>query len=198
MYEELERERRDGHFYREKGKRSGRPWTLDGLSMGLGPLYLIKGFAAILAVLNTRASQSRQHDTLVGLPMDIRLKIDLGKSVGSHKSPTMSLFDVGSSRISIFTVNTCVSLGCSGNITRIKRRTLKILLVITVVWGFVGDVGSESLRPSDVSLLLVAFDSRLKIFHPLLNDNTSGEHPSCVFPAQASTFQLLEVVVDEV
>ncbi|GJU11169.1 hypothetical protein Tco_1133565 [Tanacetum coccineum] len=30
-----------------------------------------------LAVLSIRASQSRQHDTLVRLPMDIRLKIDL-------------------------------------------------------------------------------------------------------------------------
>ncbi|GKF36111.1 hypothetical protein Tco_0112869, partial [Tanacetum coccineum] len=39
------------------------------------------GFAAALAVLITGASQSRQHDTLVRLPMDIRLKIDLGKSV---------------------------------------------------------------------------------------------------------------------
>ncbi|GJZ23414.1 hypothetical protein Tco_0560873 [Tanacetum coccineum] len=45
-------------------------------------------------------------DTIVRLPMDIRLKINLGKSVGSHKSPTKSLFDVGSSRISIFTVKT--------------------------------------------------------------------------------------------
>ncbi|GJZ39884.1 hypothetical protein Tco_0586447 [Tanacetum coccineum] len=70
------------------------------------------GFAAALAVLITGASQSRQHDTLVRLPMDIRLKIDLeNQSVcqdanGSHKSPTKSLFDVGSNRISIFTVKT--------------------------------------------------------------------------------------------
>ncbi|GKD39424.1 hypothetical protein Tco_1259631 [Tanacetum coccineum] len=35
-------------------------------------------------------------------------------------------------RISIFIVNTFVSLGCSGNITRIMRRTLKIFLVFTV------------------------------------------------------------------
>ncbi|GKF37062.1 hypothetical protein Tco_0113820, partial [Tanacetum coccineum] len=88
------------------------------------------GFAAALAVLIIEASQSRKHgkskplsyylldevvnscsaflcpDTLVRLPMDIRLKINLGKSVGSRKSPTKSLFDVGSSRISIFTVTT--------------------------------------------------------------------------------------------
>ncbi|GJV29694.1 hypothetical protein Tco_1386142 [Tanacetum coccineum] len=37
---------------------------------------------AALAVLIAGASQSRQHDTLARLPMDIRLKIDLGKSVG--------------------------------------------------------------------------------------------------------------------
>ncbi|GJU07530.1 hypothetical protein Tco_1123960 [Tanacetum coccineum] len=47
-------------------------------------------------------------------------------------SPTKSLFDVGSRRISIFIVSTYVSLGCSGNTTRIMRRTLKNLLVITV------------------------------------------------------------------
>ncbi|GJW34836.1 hypothetical protein Tco_0057756 [Tanacetum coccineum] len=35
------------------------------------------GFAAALAVLITGASQSRQHDTLVRIPVDIRLKIDL-------------------------------------------------------------------------------------------------------------------------
>ncbi|GKA09858.1 uncharacterized mitochondrial protein-like protein [Tanacetum coccineum] len=65
------------------------------------------GFAAALAILITRASQSRQHDTLVRLPMDIRFKIDLGKSVGdltSHLS--QSLFDIGSGRISIVTLNT--------------------------------------------------------------------------------------------
>ncbi|GKF04710.1 hypothetical protein Tco_0035378, partial [Tanacetum coccineum] len=38
-------------------------------------------FAAALAILIMGASQSRQHDTLVRLPMDIRLKIDFGKSV---------------------------------------------------------------------------------------------------------------------
>ena len=47
-------------------------------------------------------------------------------------SPTKSLFDVGSRRISIFIVSTFVSLRCSGNTTRIMRRTLKILLVSTV------------------------------------------------------------------
>ncbi|GJR95011.1 hypothetical protein Tco_0267185 [Tanacetum coccineum] len=47
-------------------------------------------------------------------------------------SPTKSLFDVGSRRISIFIVSTFVSLGCSSNTTRIMRRTLKILLVITI------------------------------------------------------------------
>ncbi|GKF93934.1 hypothetical protein Tco_0283634, partial [Tanacetum coccineum] len=47
-----------------------------------------------LLVLITGTSQSRQHE--------------------SRKSPTKSLFDAGSSEISIFIVNTLVSLGCSG------------------------------------------------------------------------------------
>ncbi|GJX01629.1 hypothetical protein Tco_0185542 [Tanacetum coccineum] len=51
------------------------------------------GFAAALAVLIIGASQNRQH----GVTSLIRIE--------SHKSPTMSLFDVGSSRISIFIVN---------------------------------------------------------------------------------------------
>ncbi|GJW82142.1 hypothetical protein Tco_0146117 [Tanacetum coccineum] len=90
--------------------------TVSRIRLGISPLIMkeeeeaIKKVKAALAVLITRASQSRQHDTLVRLPMDIRLKIDLeNQSVyqdvnGSHKSPTKSLFDVGSSRISIFTV----------------------------------------------------------------------------------------------
>ncbi|GJZ58061.1 ribonuclease H-like domain-containing protein [Tanacetum coccineum] len=45
-----------------------------------------------------------------------------------------------------------------------------------IVWGLVRDVRSECLRLGDIKLLLVAFDSQLKVFHPLLNDNTSGEH----------------------
>nr|GEU90781.1 hypothetical protein [Tanacetum cinerariifolium] len=44
--------------------------------------------------------------------------------IESHKSPTMSLFDVDSSRISIFIVNAQASLVCSGKITRMMRRTL--------------------------------------------------------------------------
>ncbi|GKA45305.1 hypothetical protein Tco_0738101, partial [Tanacetum coccineum] len=41
------------------------------------------GFTAALAVLITGASQSRQHDTLVRLPIDIRLKYRFRKSVGN-------------------------------------------------------------------------------------------------------------------
>nr|GEU31863.1 integrase, catalytic region, zinc finger, CCHC-type, peptidase aspartic, catalytic [Tanacetum cinerariifolium] len=43
--------------------------------------------------------------------------------IESCKSPTKSLFDVGSSRISIFIGNTFVSLGCSGKFSR-KMRSL--------------------------------------------------------------------------
>ncbi|GKF55662.1 hypothetical protein Tco_0166002 [Tanacetum coccineum] len=75
-----------------------------------------KGFTAVLAVLKPE-----------------RLKVDKARIVTSlNKLPTKSLFDDGSRRISIFIVSTYVSLGCSGNTTRIMRRTLRILLVITV------------------------------------------------------------------
>ncbi|GJT79774.1 hypothetical protein Tco_1054116 [Tanacetum coccineum] len=78
------------------------------------------GFTAALAILVTGGSQSRQHESHHQFfPVDTSL---IHKE--SHKSPTKSLFDVGSSGISIFTVNTEVSLGCSGIITRIMRRTL--------------------------------------------------------------------------
>nr|GEW17607.1 hypothetical protein [Tanacetum cinerariifolium] len=36
-----------------------------------------------------------------------------------------------------------------------------------IEWGHVGDVGPKSLRHGDIKLLLVAFDSQLKVFHPL-------------------------------
>nr|GEV88457.1 hypothetical protein [Tanacetum cinerariifolium] len=61
-------------------------------------------YSPCLLVLITGTSQSKQHE--------------------SCKSPTKSLFDVGSSKISIFTVNTFVSLRCSGKISRKMRRTL--------------------------------------------------------------------------
>ncbi|GJS67843.1 hypothetical protein Tco_0682408 [Tanacetum coccineum] len=65
-----------------------------------------------LIVLITGTSQSRQHVETSSILIE------------SRKSPTKSLFDAGSSRISIFIVSTLVSLGCSGKITRIMRRTL--------------------------------------------------------------------------
>nr|GEU74033.1 hypothetical protein [Tanacetum cinerariifolium] len=67
-----------------------------------------KGFATALAVLKPE-----------------RLKVDKARKE-SHKPPTKSLLDVGSRRIFIFTVNTYVSLRCSGNTTRIMRKTLAI------------------------------------------------------------------------
>ncbi|GKA64037.1 hypothetical protein Tco_0763643 [Tanacetum coccineum] len=70
------------------------------------------GFAAALAVLVAGTSQSKQHgkseldsyylsDYHHFFPVDTSLI-----HIESHKSPTKSLYDVGSSRISIFTVNT--------------------------------------------------------------------------------------------
>ncbi|GJU88691.1 hypothetical protein Tco_1301114 [Tanacetum coccineum] len=43
---------------------------------------------------------------------------------GSHMSPTKSLFDVSSRRISIFIVSTFVSLGCSDNTTSLNPSVL--------------------------------------------------------------------------
>ncbi|GKD36497.1 putative ribonuclease H-like domain-containing protein [Tanacetum coccineum] len=64
------------------------------------------GFAARLVVLVTGASQSIQHVDTSSIHIEFR------------KSPTKSLFDAGSSRISIFTVNTL-------SITRIFWQNLK-------------------------------------------------------------------------
>ncbi|GJY69093.1 hypothetical protein Tco_0472075 [Tanacetum coccineum] len=64
------------------------------------------GFAAALAILITEASQSRQHDYLVRLPMDIRLKIDLENQPDLTSHLSQSLFDAGSGRIFIVNVNT--------------------------------------------------------------------------------------------
>nr|GEW00074.1 hypothetical protein [Tanacetum cinerariifolium] len=47
------------------------------------------------------------------------------------------------------------------------------------VWGYFSDVRPERLMSGDVKLLLVAFDSQLKVFHPLKNDNASGKHLQC-------------------
>nr|GEU56442.1 hypothetical protein [Tanacetum cinerariifolium] len=49
-------------------------------------------------------------------------------------------------------------------------------IIVSNVWGHIGDVRPECLMHGD-KLLLVAFDSQLKVFHPPKNDNTS-EHQS--------------------
>ncbi|GKA12604.1 putative reverse transcriptase domain-containing protein [Tanacetum coccineum] len=79
-----------------------------------------EGFAAALAVLVTGASQSRQHESHHRFfPVDTSLI-----HIESRKSPTKSLFDVGSRRISIFTVNTKeYHSDVLAIITRIMRRT---------------------------------------------------------------------------
>ncbi|GKA63479.1 copia protein [Tanacetum coccineum] len=83
-------------------------------------LILRNGFAAALAVLVTGASQSRQHESHHRFfPVDTSLI-----HIESRKSPTKSLFDVGSRRISIFTVNTKeYHSDVLAIITRIMRRT---------------------------------------------------------------------------
>ncbi|GJU34194.1 putative retrotransposon protein [Tanacetum coccineum] len=82
-------------FYRRTGKKKLCKADLKGPAFNLG-------FAAALAVLVTGASQSRQHESHHRFfPVDTSLI-----HIESRKSPTKSLFDVGSRRISIFTVNT--------------------------------------------------------------------------------------------
>ncbi|GKA45243.1 hypothetical protein Tco_0738039 [Tanacetum coccineum] len=55
--------------------------------------------------------------------------------------------------------------------------TLRVF--VCSVWCQFGDARSKSLRLGDVKFLLVAFDSRLKVFHPLKNNNAPGEHSQC-------------------
>ncbi|GJX38571.1 hypothetical protein Tco_0251874 [Tanacetum coccineum] len=80
-----------------------------------------------LLVLITGTSQSRQH-------VDTSLI-----HIESRKSPTKSLFDAGSSRISIFIVSTKeYHSECSGRITRIMRRTLvnSFAFLVLVIGGW--------------------------------------------------------------
>ncbi|GJY84060.1 hypothetical protein Tco_0497436 [Tanacetum coccineum] len=50
-------------------------------------------------------------------------------------------------------------------------------IAVCSVWSFVGDVGPEYLWLGDIELLLVAFDSQLKVFYPFKNDHTSSKDP---------------------
>ncbi|GJZ13361.1 hypothetical protein Tco_0548591, partial [Tanacetum coccineum] len=81
---------------------------------------LYRVFPGSRAVLVTGASQSRQHESHHRFfPVDTSLI-----HIESRKSPTKSLFDVGSRRISIFTVNTKeYHSDVLAIITRIMRRT---------------------------------------------------------------------------
>nr|GEX69671.1 hypothetical protein [Tanacetum cinerariifolium] len=48
-------------------------------------------------------------------------------------------------------------------------------IVVCSVWNPVGDVRPKCLWLGDIELLLVAFDSHLKVFHSLIDDNTYGK-----------------------
>nr|GEX35124.1 reverse transcriptase domain-containing protein [Tanacetum cinerariifolium] len=61
---------------------------------------------------------------------------------------------------------------CCDNIHDVARRIFA-LAGCDSVWSSFGDVSLECLYPSDIELLLVAFDSQLKVFDTLKNDNTS-------------------------
>ncbi|GKD88278.1 hypothetical protein Tco_1363785, partial [Tanacetum coccineum] len=50
-------------------------------------------------------------------------------------------------------------------------------VIVCSVWNFVGDIRPECLWLGDIELLLVAFNSQLKVFHSLKDDNTSRKHP---------------------
>nr|GEU44428.1 hypothetical protein [Tanacetum cinerariifolium] len=54
---------------------------------------------------------------------------------------------------------------------------ISLRIAVCSVWSSVGDVEPECLWLGDIELLLVAFDSQLKVFYPFKNDNTSGKHP---------------------
>ncbi|GJR49863.1 hypothetical protein Tco_1400384 [Tanacetum coccineum] len=161
------------------------------------------GFAAALAVLITGASQSRQHDTLVRLPMDIRLKIDLenqSHEVISVFSPSNELFQIPHQSplkqplidrldhdAGPFSVQVTSSPFWQIFYPQVVRNIMKhisdrydtLRVLVCSVWGHFGDVISESLKLGNIKFLLVAFDSRLKVFYPFKNYNTSGEHPQC-------------------
>ena len=79
-------------------------------------------------------------------------------------SPTKSLRDDRSRRISIFIVNTFVSLGCSGNTTRIMRRTLKDFILFSTMCETISIWMCVLVRFIDD---LVALDSIVR-FDPLL------------------------------
>ncbi|GJY54592.1 reverse transcriptase domain-containing protein [Tanacetum coccineum] len=131
------------------------------------------GFAVALAVFITGASQSRQHDILVRLPIDIRLKIDLENQslLIDRLDHDAGSFPVKFTPCSFWQV---IRLQAGSNI--MKNPSNRCECAITELFG---DVRSESLRLGDIKFLLVAFDSQLKVFHPLKNDNASGKYPQC-------------------
>nr|GEY91414.1 hypothetical protein [Tanacetum cinerariifolium] len=97
-----------------------------------------------LLVLITETSQSRQHVITSLIHIE------------SCKSPTKSLFDVGSSRISIFTVNTCVSLGCSG---KFSRKICRTLLYQMLLYGEPQVLYMDCVQMRFIIDLLLALDS---------------------------------------
>ncbi|GJU00968.1 hypothetical protein Tco_1111306 [Tanacetum coccineum] len=115
--------RRISDFSEDKRRRMpANVKTYDGTEIAedFDSLSFHHGFAAALAVLVTGASQSRQHESHHRFfPVDTSLI-----HIESRKSPTKSLIDVGSRRISIFTVNTKeYHSDVLAIITRIMRRT---------------------------------------------------------------------------
>ena len=86
-------------------------------------------------------------------------------------SPTKSLSDVRSRRISIFIVNTFVSLGCSGNTMRIMRITLKYFILFFTMCETISIWKCVLVRFNDDDL--VALDSIVR-FDPLLETGVAS------------------------
>ncbi|GJS59148.1 putative ribonuclease H-like domain-containing protein [Tanacetum coccineum] len=74
------------------------------------------------------------------------------------------------------------------------ENTLRVF--VCSVWCQFGDVRSKSLGLSDVKFFLIAFDSQLKVFHPLKNNNTPGEHSQCYIQIKSWEVAFLECAND--
>nr|GEV39395.1 hypothetical protein [Tanacetum cinerariifolium] len=147
-----------------------------------------------LLVLITGTSQSRQH----GITSLIQIE--------PCKSPTKSLFDVGSSRISIFTVNTFVSLGCSANYDQMTANKIDFTDMACEeysqeVLGFSDVTILESVHPRATLNLIKGVTESIPEFDPsyydpegyiLLLEAIMNSEPSPPFPNHEQSMPLFK------
>ncbi|GJX92928.1 putative reverse transcriptase domain-containing protein [Tanacetum coccineum] len=130
------------------------------------------GFAAALAVLITRASQSRQHASFEVSSMKVTYAfasswaIPLGVSFSStsiacHHSRGLIVACLVANLLKVSTSNETWTV------------VVQRALIADCLWSSFGYVRPECLWLGDIELLLVSFDSQLKVFYPPKNDNTS-------------------------